>query len=205
MAITPNYSWPLPDDEDLVKDGAEAIRDLGNAIDTTVDGLPSGGLVHINTTSFSASAGHSIPDNSFSSTYDHYRIVIRGTSSATNEIRLRYRASGSDDSTSNYYWSNVLTRTTAVQSLFGGGAVNISTIIRPSTTGGFRAAFDVMSPVLSAITTALGNSTGTDGTGTHLLNFFSTYLGTASFDSLSFLASSGNITGSVSVFGYQKA
>ena len=42
MAITPTYSWPLPDDTDLVKDGAEAIRDLGNAIDTTVDGLGIG-------------------------------------------------------------------------------------------------------------------------------------------------------------------
>jgi hypothetical protein len=37
MATTPNYSWPTPDDTDLVKDGAGAIRDLGDAIDTTVD------------------------------------------------------------------------------------------------------------------------------------------------------------------------
>lgn len=36
MAVTPTYSWPTPDDTDLVRDGAEAIRDLGDAIDTTV-------------------------------------------------------------------------------------------------------------------------------------------------------------------------
>jgi hypothetical protein len=36
MANTTNYSWETPDDTDLVKDGAAAIRTLGTAIDTTV-------------------------------------------------------------------------------------------------------------------------------------------------------------------------
>jgi len=36
MATTSNYSWTTPDDTDLVKDGASAIRTLGSAIDTTV-------------------------------------------------------------------------------------------------------------------------------------------------------------------------
>jgi len=36
MATTTNYSWTTPDDTDLVKDGASAIRSLGSAIDTTV-------------------------------------------------------------------------------------------------------------------------------------------------------------------------
>ena len=37
MASTPIYNWPTPDNTDLVKNGALAIRTLGNAIDTTVD------------------------------------------------------------------------------------------------------------------------------------------------------------------------
>jgi hypothetical protein len=36
MATTTNYSWTTPDDTDLVKDGAAAIRTLGTAIDATV-------------------------------------------------------------------------------------------------------------------------------------------------------------------------
>ena len=35
MATTTNYSWTTPDDTDLVKDGAAAIRTLGSAIDTS--------------------------------------------------------------------------------------------------------------------------------------------------------------------------
>ena len=36
MATTTNNGWTTPDDTDLVKDGALAIRDLGQEIDTSV-------------------------------------------------------------------------------------------------------------------------------------------------------------------------
>jgi hypothetical protein len=37
MATSPNYGWSEPDDTSFVKNGAQAMRTLGNAIDTTVD------------------------------------------------------------------------------------------------------------------------------------------------------------------------
>jgi hypothetical protein len=39
MASTTNYNWSTPDDTDLVKDGAAAIRTLGSSIDTTTKAL----------------------------------------------------------------------------------------------------------------------------------------------------------------------
>jgi hypothetical protein len=36
LALSPNYSWPEPDNSDFVKDGATDIRALGDAIDATV-------------------------------------------------------------------------------------------------------------------------------------------------------------------------
>lgn len=36
MATSTNYGWTEPDDTEFVKNGALAIRTLGNAIDTTV-------------------------------------------------------------------------------------------------------------------------------------------------------------------------
>lgn len=39
MATTTNYGWDTPDDTDLVKDGASAIRTLGSSVDTTVKNL----------------------------------------------------------------------------------------------------------------------------------------------------------------------
>lgn len=42
MATTTNFGWSTPDDTDLVKDGALAIRTLGSAIDTSLVDLKGG-------------------------------------------------------------------------------------------------------------------------------------------------------------------
>lgn len=42
MATTTNFGWETPDDTDLVKDGASAIRTLGSAIDTSLVDLKGG-------------------------------------------------------------------------------------------------------------------------------------------------------------------
>lgn len=42
MANTPSFNWETPDDTDLVKDGAAAMRTLGNAIDSSMADLKGG-------------------------------------------------------------------------------------------------------------------------------------------------------------------
>lgn len=42
MASTSAFGWETPDDTDLVKDGAAAIRTLGNSIDTSMSELKGG-------------------------------------------------------------------------------------------------------------------------------------------------------------------
>lgn len=42
MANTTNFGWETPDDTDLVKDGAAAMRTLGNSIDTSLGDLKGG-------------------------------------------------------------------------------------------------------------------------------------------------------------------
>jgi hypothetical protein len=42
MPNTTNFSWPTPADTDLVKDGAAAIRNLGNGVDTSLVDLKGG-------------------------------------------------------------------------------------------------------------------------------------------------------------------
>ena len=50
MATTTNYGWTTPDDTDLVKDGAAAIRTLGSAVDTSFVDLLGGTTGQILTT-----------------------------------------------------------------------------------------------------------------------------------------------------------
>ena len=42
MATSPNFGWLEPDNTDLVKNGAPAIRTLGNAIDASMADLKGG-------------------------------------------------------------------------------------------------------------------------------------------------------------------
>jgi hypothetical protein len=42
MATTTNFGWTTPNDTDLVKDGAAAVRTLGSSIDTSMVGLKGG-------------------------------------------------------------------------------------------------------------------------------------------------------------------
>jgi hypothetical protein len=72
MAITPVYHWPTPDDAAQVRQGASAMRSLGNAIDKTMkavadhghlgDALDAGvgGAVHRNGTLATASNSNNI-------------------------------------------------------------------------------------------------------------------------------------------------
>lgn len=48
MALSPNYGWVEPDDSDFVKDGALAMRDLGDDADATVYKIENskGRIVH---------------------------------------------------------------------------------------------------------------------------------------------------------------
>jgi hypothetical protein len=104
MPTTTNNGWPTPADTDLVKNGADAIRDLGNAIDTTlgVYSPATPGLVKINTTSFSAVSAQSF--NQFSTTYSHYYVTysIVGSTSVAIEFRLT-DTSGNPISSAGYY------------------------------------------------------------------------------------------------------
>jgi hypothetical protein len=48
MALSPNYNFPEPNDSDFVKNGADAMRDLGDAIDSAMYQIENnkGRIVH---------------------------------------------------------------------------------------------------------------------------------------------------------------
>jgi hypothetical protein len=201
MAITPTYSWPLPDDTDLVKDGAEAIRDLGNAIDTTVGTLPDAGLVHINTTTFSAVASQSINDV-FSATYDNYRIVLKVASSAGSDIRLRWRVGGSDNSTASSYFTQ---RSQFDGTTFNGARTNDTFALFGISDAGLVSSIsaDIQSPFLTE-QTLFTNLTARTGGNTISWVLSGHHNQSTSYDGFSFFPTSGTITGQISVFGYRK-
>ena len=207
MPTTANYSWPTPADTDLVKLGAEAIRDLGDAIDTTVF-ANSPGLVHINETTMSAVASQSINDV-FTSTYDNYLIIFKITSTTGNgQIFMKMRAAGTNAS-SNYEFALLGFGANASTSNADGTGSTSGMYIMSKNAGVARNAvtrLELFSPALAQATRATlqisGNETnaiyfGWSGMGTHKDE--------TAYDGADFISNTGNITGSITIFAFRKS
>ena len=124
MATTTNYGWDTPDDTDLVKDGALAMRDLGQDVDTSLFSITGGknvGLVYIGKTSFSAASSVTL-DNVFTSAFDNYQLVINITNGGSNaDLNLRYlkASDGSEETAASYTYSNQVWNPSGTGSLTG--------------------------------------------------------------------------------------
>lgn len=164
----------------------------------------SAGLTLINTTSFSSVSSVSLANNSFTSTYKNYKLVLNITNySAGAYFKARLRASGTDNTTSNYQgnffviYYNVSGTSNDVSGLnedafnkFGYGA-----------GGELNMNLDIMNPQATARTTYSGQITGTENAQYLNSGWFNA---TTSFDSFTFYPASGTITGSYSLYGYNK-
>jgi hypothetical protein len=198
MAITPTYSWPLPDDTDLVKDGAEAIRDLGNAIDATVDGLPGAGLVHIETVSFSGLSSQSL-DDIFSADYDSYKLIVTVTASTTSNLTARFRVGGADNSTASSY---------NFQYIRGGGSSAVAAELSLNLfdvgfgeTNKSTSTVIITDPFLASQTNWVHSGGRSDrvqfASGYHNQN--------TSYTGISVFPNSGTFSGVISVYGFRKS
>jgi hypothetical protein len=164
------------------------------------------GLVFITGATFSAAATVSFATDTFTSTYDNYRVIFNiASSSASNNIRFRMRAAGADNSTANYAvggFSVLYGGSTAVSSTSGDTA---GYLLGTVTTVGNQMAMDVISPKATANTEVLGIQVGASGTNGAAGFFGNAFLATTSFDSMTIYPTSGTITGSYKVYGYSNS
>jgi hypothetical protein len=205
MPNTANYSFPTPADTDLVKNGADAIRDLGDAVDTAMNtalGTKKAGLVLLNTTSFSAVSSISINDV-FSATYDNYRVDVILTGASTNTAdSLRFRVSGADNSTSNYNYAGIFLRTSATSIVYGNTSqTSVADIMAHTTNGNEAFTLNIYSPFVAERTKF--NAAGIDQDGTSILSHFQAgvFAATTSFTGFTLISGSGTFTGRIRVYG----
>ena len=203
MAITPNYSWPVPDDTDLVKDGAEAIRDLGNAIDTTVDSLPGGGLVHIEQATFSGVSGVNVNDV-FSADYDNYKIYYKLTNASSTAMFFRFRVAGSDDSSANYNNQNLINGGTGFNTLRITGNTSLDIFRGSISTSDNHLFMDLVFPFSSTEKTNFVQNGFHNPNSPEIFLQYGAFNATTSFTGFSLIANTGNISGYYSVWGYKK-
>ena len=154
------------------------------------------GLVHINTTTFSAVSSVSV-DDCFTSDYENYRILIEMTASAGADLAFRYRLSGTDASGANSYVqqrvvgfsTTVFTDNHSNTYGYGGGIQTVAGLSE----------FEIRSPAL-AITTKIsqkGGSTAATGVSTGY------HTAATAYDGITVYPTTGNITGTLRIYGYK--
>ena len=198
---TPNYGWPVPTSTDLVKNGATAIEALGDAIDATVFGLPSGGLTKIKTYTPSAVASLSLDANTFSTTYDHYYFTFYVTASTDTAMRARLRTGSTDETASNY------AQMADARNPSTGGIGNYT-----SYTGSNQFSFGASKTAGSVIHGWIQQPKASTRTTVNTCDIYDAemnivtgiYKANTSYDSMSFYQDSGTFTGTLVIYGLGK-
>ena len=141
----------------------------------------------------------------FNSTYASYRIIIEGDSStAAADVRLRLRSSGTDLTSSTYYYGGYLSYASsgAGQDSQGGtSSWHIGYVVN-TAAGFYSSAYDITGPGLPKRTAFIGASAGYAGSGIIWTAGSGFNDDNNTYDGLTIFPSSGNITGKVQVYGY---
>jgi hypothetical protein len=141
----------------------------------------------------------------FSSGYDSYRIIfLQRSSTTTADLNLRFRASGSDR-TSSYYGNGTLITGSTVS---GVNLVNVNQFLFSAThvgTGNSHAAatLDIMQPFFSKPTTVQSKSGSWTGSTNRSFNLAGFHGEAAEQDGFTIFPVSGTIGGTVTVYGYK--
>ena len=204
MATTTNYGWDTPDDTDLVKDGALAMRDLGGDIDTTLYTALGGaypGLRLIKKQTVGTAVSSVAVTNAFSTTYDNYKIVYADGSGSAANIGLILQL-GATTTGYAYVLNYALYSTGAAASLGAANAANFP-YVGGTNANGASVIVDVEQPFLAKNTFITSSYRDDTAGGMHngvLKN-------TTSYTDFSIIVTGANtITGgTIYVYGYGKS
>jgi hypothetical protein len=159
----------------------------------------SGGWTKVTSSTFSAQTAVSI-NNCFTSTYKNYRVIVNFTCSATGSLYSRLRVSSADNTTTNYNMSWQYQVISGPGTGYAGLASGSYFYMMDTVTNalGQFLTFDIADPQTSSYTMVRSGSTHagyfSDGGG---------YFNAATvFDGLTIYPSTGNITGTISIYGY---
>ena len=164
----------------------------------------SGSISATGTVSFTSASAISL-NGCFTSAYDNYKIIIScKTGSSVDQMLMRLRASATDNTTSNYYYSTFGLDTSAASIALAKG--DPQSYFRIGATGSDTSITEVLlsEPFTSNKTSYTQNSSLGYGTNEGHFDvgggFFS---GTNVFDGFTFYMASLTLTGTIRVYGYR--
>lgn len=225
MTQTTNFDWTTPDDTDLVKDGALAIRTFGQEVDTSMADLlggtsgqvlsknsntdmdfawvtPSAGnFMKISKTDMSAVSNQSVND-CFSSTYSSYLIVIEVTLTTGSYLNSKLRVSGTDTSSNYRFYINRQFSTNSTQTYASNSGTDFELANGGVNPSNASILFEVVNPYAAAPTGLFARSTSKRGSTDVLMSQGNgVQIDSTSFTGFSIIPDSGTLTGTITVYG----
>lgn len=169
--------------------------------------VPSSGTVSgqtlLNTTSFSAQSSVSF-SNLFSSTYDTYKIFLTLDSVSTSQtIRFRLRSNTTDETSALYFFTGISTVQTSATVTTNNGSTQTSIdVIRATAASGSE--MTLYSPMKAQSTSLSYDSIGLFGD-VQQNKGGGYYLSASTYNGFTLFSSTGNMTGTVRVFGVRNS
>ena len=162
-----------------------------------------GGLVLITSQSFTTSTAVNV-NNVFSSTYTNYKVIIRTTATTAGGdagVTMRLRLSGTD-ATTNYSQQRSFSYGTTT----GGDLTTAWTPLEYNPTYPVQVGeLELYNPAVASLTLGLGSTPKINNAAVAVNISASFYHTTATaYDGFSLIPTSGNITGTVEIYGYAK-
>ena len=164
------------------------------------------GLVHLHTETFSAVSSVSV-DDVFTSDYQNYRVVVfLASMSASTVVLMKFRNAGSDLSASGYLSNNrgLSDGGTLASHNFAGATTGMS-LGFTSSAHNFASFIDVFDPAGTQRPVIIGETQGqlSGASGFASWRIGGKYNAAATADGMSLIISSGNMTGSLRIYGYR--
>jgi hypothetical protein len=167
--------------------------------DTSWDLPVNSGLVLIETQTFSAVSAVNFSADVFTTSYTHYKLLINVTS-GTGAQNGRFRAAGSDYATGTYVRQYLEAGSTTVSAARNTAQTSLLGISTPDNITDMT----ILNPKQAKNTRAFSGGTFLSGGNIFLENRGWDSGTTNAFDSFSLLASSGTISGSMSLYGFKE-
>ncbi len=165
----------------------------------------SGGLVFINSTTFTTATSVSLPANTFTAAYDNYLIVFTTSSISTSMTMTgRFRAAGADNTTANYFNGyNLVDNSAGGNSSVSNNSQTAFNFQFAESSRPFQGFIDIQTPFLAQRSVIFPRIQCQSSTGNRQILQGSGQIDlTTSFDSFSIIASTGTMTGVVKAYGY---
>jgi hypothetical protein len=159
----------------------------------------SGSANDLGVVSFSGATAISL-NNVFSSTYSNYLATINITPSSNGTLQMRLRSSGTDNSSANYGVGYFTFTTSGAPTTGGGGNTQTIGTIGLMNTNGVGYVTNIFNAVTTARYTHVISSGMSSLTAAQSMNGYG--VAATTFDGLTLIPSTGTLSGTIQVFGY---